>query len=277
MRDVVVLRAGEVLQQVPVRLGRDDAEVVAQAVVRDDRRLRVALRRDLDDPRERAERVESARASVAVAIRSRSRTVSRKRRAEPAIETAPPPDAPRPRPRPRAASAACSRAARGAAPRPPSASRARRGSAPRASPRCPATLRSSCASAAARRSATVVIPSSCHSRRAVFGPSPGSRMNVATSGGTSDLRLVSASTSPVSIAWTIFSSMVLPIPCSSFARPSSASWATELDVSRIRAAALPVGADAEGVAPLDLHQVGQEIELRGQFRSSSGAPAPRRR
>ena len=82
-----------------------------------------------------------------------------------------------------------------------------------------------------------MIPSSCQSRRAVFGPSPGSRMKVATSGGTSDLRFVSASTSPVSIAWTIFSSIVLPIPCSSFARPSSASCATELDVSRIRVAA----------------------------------------
>ena len=82
------------------------------------------------------------------------------------------------------------------------------------------------------------MPSSCQSFRAVFGPSPGSRMKVATSGGTSALRLVSASTSPVSIACTIFSSMVLPIPCSSFARPSSASWATELDVSRMRVAAL---------------------------------------
>ena len=63
-------------------------------------------------------------------------------------------------------------------------------------------------------------------------------MKVATSGGTSAFRFVSAWTSPSSTAWTIFSSIVLPIPCSSFARPSSASCATELDVSRIRAAAL---------------------------------------
>ena len=36
-------------------------------------------------------------------------------------------------------------------------------------------------------------------------------------------RLVRASISPFSTIWTIFSSIVLPIPCSSFARPSSAS------------------------------------------------------
>src|SRR5207302_4181720 len=49
-RDIVLLRAREVLEQVAVRLRRDDAQVEAQAVVRDDRRLRVALRGDLGDP-----------------------------------------------------------------------------------------------------------------------------------------------------------------------------------------------------------------------------------
>ncbi len=48
------------------------------------------------------------------------------------------------------------------------------------------------ASAAAFSSATVVIPSSCQIRRAVFGPSPGSRRKVATSGGTTAFRLASA-------------------------------------------------------------------------------------
>ena len=56
----------------------------------------------------------------------------------------------------------------------------------------PAWPRSSPASAAALSVATVVIPSSCQIRRAVFGPSPGSRMKVATSGGTSALRFVRA-------------------------------------------------------------------------------------
>ena len=93
-------------------------------------------------------------------------------------------------------------------------------------------------SAAACRAATVVIPSSCQMRRAVFGPSPGRRMNVATSSGTSALRFVSAWISPSETTSTIFASIVLPIPCSSFARPSSASCATDADVSRIRAAAL---------------------------------------
>src|SRR5205085_8006194 len=41
-RDVVVLRAREVLQQVAERLRRDDAQVEAEPVVRDDGRLRVA-------------------------------------------------------------------------------------------------------------------------------------------------------------------------------------------------------------------------------------------
>ncbi len=59
-------------------------------------------------------------------------------------------------------------------------------------------------------------------------------MNCTTSGGTSALRLVSAAISPVSTIWTIFSSIVLPIPGSSFARPSSASWAIEPAFSRTR-------------------------------------------
>ena len=108
-------------------------------------------------------------------------------------------------------------------------------SVPGPMPACP---RSSCASAAACRAATVVMPSSCQIRRAVFGPSPGSRMKTATSAGTSAFRLVSAWISPSSTTSTIFSSIVLPIPCSCFALPSSASCATEVGVSRIRAAAL---------------------------------------
>ena len=74
-------------------------------------------------------------------------------------------------------------------------------------------------------------------RAAVFGPSPGRRMNCTTPAGTASRRLASASIVPVSTIWTIFSSIVLPIPCSSFARPSSASWAIDPDVSRIRDAA----------------------------------------
>ena len=49
-RDVVILRAGEVLQQVAVRLGRDDTEVEAEALVRQDRRLRRPFCHHLDHP-----------------------------------------------------------------------------------------------------------------------------------------------------------------------------------------------------------------------------------
>ncbi len=74
-------------------------------------------------------------------------------------------------------------------------------------------------------------------RAAVFGPRPGSFMKRTTSGGTPAFFFVSAWISPISTISTIFSSIVLPMPCSSFARPSSASWATEPAVSRTRAAA----------------------------------------
>ena len=51
-RHVVLLRAGEVLQQVPVRLRRDDAQVEAKPLGGDDGRLRVAVRRDVQHPRQ---------------------------------------------------------------------------------------------------------------------------------------------------------------------------------------------------------------------------------
>src|SRR5436190_17862417 len=93
------------------------------------------------------------------------------------------------------------------------------------------------------------MPSSSQRRRAVFGPRPGRRMNVATSAGTSAFFFVSAWISPSSTTCTIFSSIVLPIPCSSFARPSSASWATELPVSRIRVAARRYAVTRKASAP----------------------------
>ena len=63
-------------------------------------------------------------------------------------------------------------------------------------------------------------------------------MKLATSTGTRAFRFESAWISPSRTTSTIFSSIVFPIPCSSFARPSSASRATEVGVSRICAAAL---------------------------------------
>ena len=101
----------------------------------------------------------------------------------------------------------------------------------------PVRVRSRSDSAACLRSSSVSTPSSCQMRRAVFGPSPGRCMNSTTSGGTRCSRLASASMRPSSTIWTIFSSIVLPIPDSSFARPSIASWAIEPPVSRMRCAA----------------------------------------
>ena len=179
----------------------------------------------------------SAAGSLAVAITSRSRKVSRRRRVLPASETSiadgcarnvsttsrttgsPLPSSPR----------------RGSVSPWPSAS-AFRIFASVAAP-MPESVRSCSPSAAAFSSASVVTPSSRQIRAAVFGPSPGSRMNDETSPGTSARRLASASMSPVSTTSTIFASIVLPISGSSFALPSSASSATDEAVSRIRAAA----------------------------------------
>jgi len=49
------------LEQVAVRLRRDDAQVEPVAVVRDDGGLRVSLRSDLDDPPQRREVVDQRR------------------------------------------------------------------------------------------------------------------------------------------------------------------------------------------------------------------------
>ena len=120
----------------------------------------------------------SAAGSVAVAITSRSRKVSRRRRVLPASETSiaagcarsasttsrttgsPLPSRPRRRARCR-----------------PGPRRAPSGSSPRSSAPMPESVRSCSPSAAAFSSASVVTPSSRQIRAAVFGPSPGSRMN----------------------------------------------------------------------------------------------------
>ena len=48
-RDVVLLRAREVLEQIAVRLRRHDAKVEPEALVRDHGRLRIPLRHDVGD------------------------------------------------------------------------------------------------------------------------------------------------------------------------------------------------------------------------------------
>ena len=179
----------------------------------------------------------SAAGSLAVAMMSRSRTVSLRRRALPASETR--------------SAAGCSRSTSTTASsagrawpssvrggpvafflRPTDLSTLSSSFAPR-----PGSVRSRCERAASLSSASVVTPSSCQILRTVFGPSPGMFRNSTTSGGIVLRRFVSASISPVSTIWMILSWIVAPIPCSSFAFPSSASCATGVPCSRIRVAA----------------------------------------
>ncbi len=179
----------------------------------------------------------SSAGSVAVAMMSRSRKVSFRRRTEPASETATAAGCAR-----SSATAACTAGKPSPSSfRPSSGFSAWNASALRIfsslfGPR-PVSVRSRSVSAASFRPASVVMSSSRQMRAAVFGPSPGRCMNAMTSGGTSARRFASASMSPVSTIWTIFSSIVLPMPCSSLARPASASCATDADVSRMRVAA----------------------------------------
>ena len=57
----MILRAGEVLEQIAERLGRDDTQVEAEPVLSDHGRLGRALRSDLDHPGKRAEGLEERR------------------------------------------------------------------------------------------------------------------------------------------------------------------------------------------------------------------------
>ena len=90
-------------------------------------------------------------------------------------------------------------------------------------------------------------------------------MNLTTSSGTSALRFVSASISPSSTIWTIFSSIVLPIPERLLALPVQRELCDRpagLADPRGRAA---VGEHPEGVLPLELAQVRQQLELVGEL------------
>ena len=215
----------------------------------------------------------SAGASIAVAIRSRSRTVSRNRRAEPAIDTC--------------TAAGCSLSA--------SATATSRGSAVPSSARGgPSRLRlrkrgqdlllglraepgdvaqlvrlGSRAQPSDRRDPEL-LPDPARGLR----PEPGSRRKRTSSSGTAAFRFVSACISPSSTTWTIFSSIVLPIPCSSFARPSSAS-SRPGRLSRGSGGGAPVGADPEGVGAVELDQVGEQVELVGELAVPGQRRAPR--
>ena len=82
-----------------------------------------------------------------------------------------------------------------------------------------------------------MIPSSFQIFAADFGPSPGRCMKRATSGGTCALRFVERVDLAVVDDLDDLLLDRLADPGELLARPSSASWATEHGVSRIRVAA----------------------------------------
>ena len=172
-----------------------------------------------------------------MAMRSRSRTVSRRRRTLPASETAIAAGW-------ASSSATTRRTAGSAVPRsrlaspcsPTPASSAFRIFSSLRAP-IPERSRSLPSCAADFRPARVVRPSCVQNRAAVFGPTPGSRRKSTTPAGTSPRRLVSACISPSLTTSTTLFSIVLPIPGSSFAFPSSASSAMGTADSLMRVAA----------------------------------------
>ena len=117
-------------------------------------------------------------------------------------------------------------------------------------------------SAAALSARTVVIPSSCQSRRAVFGPEAGKphegrdlgrhlglalreRVNLAVLDRLDDLLLDRLADSLELLGTTVECQL--------------GDRATGLADSRSRAA---IRRDPEGIAALELHQVGEQVELR---------------
>ena len=84
----------------------------------------------------------------------------------------------------------------------------------------------------------MATPSSSKSRRAVFAPTPGTRVTSTSVGGNFAFSFTAAGISPVAISASIFSASVLPTPGTSVARPAAARSATETGLSRIAFAAV---------------------------------------
>ena len=237
-RDVVGLRAGEVLQEVAEGGGRDDAQVDLHAVVRDDRALRIAaaddLRRDrlLAEPADQRGRLVGGGDQVDVAdhlhaAAQRPGLATRARRS--AVPADPRGSSPTGAARARGGSATSWRPRRRRSPRgspAPSSRRCRRARAgcPRPLPpraarasRCPARRR--CAWRSWRRR-------------------PGSRL-ISTRLSGSFARSFSSETSvPVSRSSRTLAAIVSPTPSSWVRRPSSDRRQTDSGVSRMLAAAL---------------------------------------
>ena len=170
-RLVVLLRPGQVLEQVAEVLGRDDPQVDADAVVRDRARAGLPGRARLGDQRQRAERVRQRPrrrtpwrpgrcpcTCPSSASRCRRSRPGRRRAARAGRRAAPP------------RSAAPSTAAASASGARPRRRRARAGCSPRPSARSRWSSRRRCSSAACFSSSRDAIPISSKSLRARFGP-----------------------------------------------------------------------------------------------------------
>ncbi len=182
---------------------------------------------------------ESAAGCSAVAMMSMSLQVSAQRRAEPATSTR--------------LAAGCSRRSRasssaigltlersnlpGPSPGSPSRSSAASTFCSAFGPK-PFTPRICCPFAAAFSSSIELIPSSSNRRRAVFAPTPGTRVTSIKVGGNFAFSFAAAGISPVSSSEPIFSARVLPTPGTLVASPFATSSATETGLSRIAFAAV---------------------------------------
>ena len=114
----------------------------------------------------------------------------------------------------------------------------RRGSSPRPLAPKPFRVRICWDCAAAISAGTRVDRSSSYSRRARFGPSPGSRVISTSPGGNFARSLTAAGITPSSASAITFSWMIAPTPGSSVARPWRASAVTDTGASRTALAAL---------------------------------------
>ena len=149
-RDVVVLRAGEVLQEVAVALRRHDAEIEPEALLGDHGRLRVAVGDDLEHPRQ-ADEVRRQRRGVGggrdhVEVAERLAAPARAARLGDVDRGGVGAAAPR---RPRGRREAPCRGGRDAARPAPGRRRAPSAPSPPSSAPMPASVRSCCPSAAA--------------------------------------------------------------------------------------------------------------------------------
>ena len=268
------------LEQVPVGLGGDDPEVHRDPVVGRD--PGAALPRGapgLPPGGGRAAPAPGPRGSVAVAIRSMSWQVSVLRRAEPATSTASLAGSAR------RSDASCSAigstsesSSRSAGPRSASLPSAASTFSSALGP-SPLISRIRSCSAAARRSSRLETPSSSWRRRAVFAPTPGTRVTSTRAGGNFRFSFAAAGISPVSSSARIFCSSVSPTPGSSVARPARASSSTETGLWRIDASGLAIGQDAVSDRPIELvqrRQLGQRLGDLGvphpPMHSSAGRP-----